>query len=57
MLVTHHVESVIKVIWDQVPLLSDRPSLSVFGVALFVLLSLFTGLSVGDRFIIANILD
>ena len=48
MLVTHHVERVIEVVWDQLPLFLVRPSLSVIGVALFALLSLFIGLSVED---------
>ena len=48
LLVTHHVERVIEVVWDQLPLFLVRPSLSVIGVALFALLSLFIGLSVED---------
>ena len=48
MLVFDHVESIIKVVWDQLPLLLICSSLSTISVALFTLLSLFVGFAVND---------
>jgi hypothetical protein len=54
-LISDHVECVIKVIWDQLPLLLICSSLSTISIALFVLLSLFIGFTVDDRFVIVDI--
>ena len=57
LLVPNHVKGVIKVIWDQLPLLLICSSLSTVGVALFALLPLLVGFSVDDWFVVANIED
>jgi len=58
-LVSHHVESVIKIVWDQLPLLLFfvRSSLGTIGVALLALLSLIISFPIEHRFIIADIED
>ena len=55
MLVSDHVKCVIKVIWDQLPLLLICSLLSTISVALFVLLSLLVGFAVDDWFVVADI--
>jgi hypothetical protein len=55
LLVLHHVESVIKVIQDQLPLFFTCSSLSAIGVALLALLPLLIGFSVEDWFVVADI--
>ena len=57
LLVSHHVEGVVKVVWDQLSLFFFRPLLSTIGVALLVLLSLIIGFSIEDWFIVADIKD
>jgi hypothetical protein len=55
LLVPYHVESVIKVIQDQLPLLFICLSLSTIGVALFALLPLLIAFFVDDWFVVADI--
>ena len=55
MLISNHVEGIIKVIQDQLPLLLISSSLSTVGVALLVLLPLLVSFSVDDRFIVGDI--
>jgi len=59
MLVSHHVESIIKILWDQLPLLLFfvLASLGTISVALLALLSLIISFSIEYRFIIAHIED
>jgi len=56
-LVPYHVESVIEVVWDQLPLLFFFvfPPLVVISVALLALLSLIVGFSIEDWFIVVDI--
>ena len=54
MLISDHVESITKVVWDELPLLICS-SLGVVGVALLVLLSLFIGFAVDNWLVIADI--
>ena len=54
MLISDHVESVTKVVWDELPLLICS-SLGTAGVALFALLSLFVGFAVDKWLVIADI--
>ena len=54
MLISDHVESVTKVVWDELPLLICS-SLGTVGVALFALLSLFIGFAVDNWLVIADI--
>ena len=56
MLISDHVESITKVVWDELPLLICS-SLGVVGVALFALLSLFVGFTVDSWLIIADVED
>ena len=55
MLVPHHVESVVKVIWDQLSLLFICSSLSTIGIALLAELPLLVSFSVDDQFVVADI--
>jgi hypothetical protein len=58
-LVSHHVESIIKIVRDQSPLLLFfvRSSQGAIGVALLALLSLIIGLPIEHWLIVANIED
>ena len=56
-LVSHHVESIIEVVRDQLSLLFFCPSLSTIGVALLALLPLIIGFPIKDWFVIADIED
>ena len=55
MLLSDHVECIIKVIWDQLPLLLICSSLGTIIVALFMLLSLFIGFTVDEWFVVADV--
>ena len=57
MLVPHHVETIVEVVWDQLPLFFICPSPSVISIALFALLPLLICFSVEDWFVIADIED
>ena len=59
LLVSHHVESIIKIVRDQSPLLLFfvRSSQGAIGVALLALLSLIVGLPIEHWLIVANIED
>ena len=59
LLVSHHVESIIKIVRDQLPLLLFfvRLSLGAIGVALLTLLSLIISFPIEHRFIIVHIED
>jgi len=52
LLIPHHVEGIVKVVWDQLSLLFFCSLLSTFGVAL---LSLIIGFSIEDWFVVADI--
>ena len=54
MLVPHHVEGIVEVVWDTMSLFFFYPLLRTFGIAL---LSLFVGFSIEDRFVVADIED
>jgi len=54
LLISDHDESIIKVVWDELPLIICL-SLSTVGVALFVLLSLFVGFAVNNWLVIADV--
>jgi hypothetical protein len=58
-LVSHHVESVVEIVMDQLPLLFFFmcSPLSVIGVALLMLLSLIIGLPIEYWLIVANTED
>ena len=56
MLISDHVESIAKVVWDELQILICS-SLGVVGVALFALLSLFVGFAVDNWLIIADVED
>ena len=55
MLVPHHVESVVKVIWDQLPQFFICSSLSTISIALLALLPLLIIFFVDDWFVVADI--
>ena len=55
LLVPHHVEGVVKVIRDHLPLFFICSSLSTIGVALLALLPLLIGFFIDDWFNVANI--
>ena len=57
LLVPHHVEGVVEVVWDQLSLFFFYPLLSVIGIALLALLSLFVDFSVEDWFVVGDIED
>ena len=54
MLISDHVKSVSKVVWDELPLLICS-SLGSVSVALFALLSLFVGLTVDNSLVVADV--
>jgi len=56
LLISDHVESITKVVWDELPLLICS-SLGTVSVALFALLSLFVGFTIDNRLIIADVED
>jgi hypothetical protein len=56
-LVPHHVESVVEVVWDQLPLFFICSSLSTVSIALLTLQPLLIGFSVKDWFVIVDIED
>ena len=55
MLVSHHIESVIEVIWDQLALLLICSSLTPISVVLLALLPLLIGFSIDDWFVVADV--
>jgi len=56
LLISDHVESIAKVVWDELQILICS-SLGMVGVALFALLSLFVGFAVDNWLIIADVED
>jgi hypothetical protein len=56
LLISDHVESITKVVWDELPLLICS-SLGTVGIALFALLSLFVGFTVDNWLIIVDVED
>jgi len=54
LLVPHHVESTVEVVWDQLLLFFICPSPSVISIALFALLPLLIYFSIKDWFVVAN---
>jgi len=57
LLVPHHVEGIIEVVWDQLSLFFFRMLLSTIGIALLALLSLIIDFSIEDWFIVTDIED